>query len=162
MTDTTNPNPPLPDVGQMAWGDQLNSVLGDLQRRVSALEGTHPQPPDPGMIQYVYDGTEAPPTGDGVITMNAIQSAATTIWIALIDANGIDRTTDLATIASGTILGLAQTDDANKWQQYYCVGPAVIGATYATLGGPVHWNAGTNIDTGAMVDVHITAPSAVL
>jgi hypothetical protein len=157
---STNPNPPLPVIGDMAWGTQLNTVLDDLQRRVSALEGTHPLPPDPNAMDYTYDATlgAPPPSQIGLVTMDALQSTCQTIWITIVDTDGNDRTVDLAAITTGTIVGLEQADDATKWHQYYASAPIEMDALHAVLYSPVQWNAGADIDDQAPILIHITQP----
>jgi hypothetical protein len=156
---TSNPNPSLPVIGDPLWGVQMNAILADLQRRVSALEGAEPAPgPSPGT--YTNTATRAAPTSPGQVTMDGPQDDPGTVWVSLVDAAGTDQTAPLAAISSGSILGLEQADDATKWQQYYAVGPAVLDAVAAALQGAVHWNAGTPLDAGAAVLVRITGPTA--
>jgi hypothetical protein len=87
----SNVNPPLPVIGQMDWGEELNTVLADLQERVTVLEGAVDtlagQPPPLSAVSVagvasisptrgpVAGGTTVTVKGSGFNTFGAFQVA---------------------------------------------------------------------------------------
>lgn len=86
-------NPPLPDIGQMEWGTQLNAVLADLQERMTALEGGAPPitidaPTVTGITPTSgKNNTSVTITGSGFNTFGAYQAALGSVgnWFVMID-----------------------------------------------------------------------------
>jgi hypothetical protein len=110
-------NPPLPVIGQMDWGEQMNGVILDLQARVTALEAV--PPPIPAVSTTSVDsitpisgpssgGTDVTIVGTGFNSFGCFQAALGSVgnWFLLdnflvVDDNTITGTTVASSDGTG-------------------------------------------------------------
>lgn len=154
-------------LGEATTGSYTASVRnGDGQRsNLVGFEVTPPLPaPDAGPYNYVYSVKTARPNDAGEVTMDSRGDQANpgTIYLTVVDSDGLDHTGALGGIVADTVLGIQQADDATKWQQYLLAGPPTVagsGATrYAAFADVVNSATSVPLDAEVAVIVFVNLP----
>jgi hypothetical protein len=118
--------PPLPVIGQEAWGDDLNAYLSALDARIVLLEAL-----SASYARFNFNAqTVAPPASGQVRVNNATPALATTVWVHNVDSEGTDVSLMLGQVLSGWRIYLQDRDDSSKWVRYNVSGAPVDQGTY--------------------------------
>jgi hypothetical protein len=138
-----------PAIGQDPWGADLNTYLAGLESRIVALEAA------PQWVfnsaPWQFSNATPPATGSQLRLNNPNPSLATVIDVRKIDSDGADRMPWFQVLANGSIIRIADWNNASVYHRYSVTGASVFDATNAQI--PVVWVTGLGVIPNAKINV---------
>lgn len=140
MSDTP---PPLPTIGQEAWGDELNAFLTWARDKIVYLEEVVSRPDFSVSHSYRYLNNITPPPANGQMRFNNLdQVAATELMLAYLDASDHDLKTILLSLPAGNLIYVQDRNNSAAWQAWTLTAAPIDNTTYVSY-SIAHHNGGS-------------------
>jgi hypothetical protein len=153
--------PPLPEPGQVLWGEDLNAYLAGLEARMLSNESRITDlEAKPEMVYsstaYQFSNAAPPATGNQLRLNNVDPVQATLIDLRKDDADGADRSNWLQMLGVGGYMRIQDWDNAAIWHRFKVTGKATFDLTNAQVS--VTWDAGQGTLPNAKISVGFLSP----